>query len=295
MTSSELDTLDDDASWCIGDEKEGFLASNSVCGSEISVSDGETSYDDDDSEWTDDSESVGATLHDESTMPNMPDVISFLRGKAEKERGSTDSVDADDCVVRDREPCSKAHDDGVCAKNCSDDSTDTGLTMACSELEDAFHDADSFHHKKDEQHCPQENIHPSIFNALDDCDDEFNIPVLADSCDKLCIDEIMAKASSMMISNDDDFEDCNDILLSADEMVAKASTIMASSDEEFEDYGFIKRETLEKVLTNPVQLAASLTIMVHLSAKKDREAKLSKPPRRTSHTYEVMPLLDFDE
>ena len=84
----------------------------------------------------------------------------------------------------------------------------------------------------------------------------------------------------MMVA-DDDFEDCCDhsvpakalVNMSADEMAIEASNIMSSSDREPEEYGFISKETLEKILYNPVQLAASLTVMAHLTV---RDAKLSK-------------------
>mmetsp|Transcript_5393 Transcript_5393/g.11869 ORF Transcript_5393/g.11869 Transcript_5393/m.11869 type:complete len:287 (+) Transcript_5393:62-922(+) len=286
MSSFEQYSLDD-ISWCIGDEKEGFCASQSVYESDISVTDGE---DDGDSKWTDESESLEDALNEVDSMPNMPDEVSFHSGRASQELRP---------VSEPRD--SEIHDDGECVTNCSDDSIDTGLTETCSELEDSFQDADSSHHKKDEPLCQQESIRQSSQSQIYD-DDAFDIPVLTDARGKLCIDEIMAKASSMM-AGDDDFEDCNDhfvsaedhVRLSTDEMVAKASSMMASSDPEFEEYTLILRETLEKVLTNAIELAVSLTLMAHICAKKDREAKLLKRRHRTTYTYEVMPTLHFEE
>mmetsp|Transcript_24293 Transcript_24293/g.43791 ORF Transcript_24293/g.43791 Transcript_24293/m.43791 type:complete len:289 (-) Transcript_24293:1144-2010(-) len=288
MSSSEQDSSDD-ISWCIGDEKEGFCASQSIYESDISVTDGEG---DNDSTWTDKSESLEDALNQVDSMPNMPDEVLFHPGRASQELRP---------VSEPRN--SEIHDDGECATNCSDDSVDTALTETCSELEDSFQDADSFHRKKDEPMlCPQESIRQHSRSQIYDDDDAFDIPVLTDACGKLCVDEIMAKASSMMVG-DDYFEDCNDhfvsagyhVRLSTDEMVGKASSMMASSDTEFEDYSFILRETLEKVLNNAIELAASLTLVAHLCAKKDREAKLFKRRHRTTYTYEVMPTLDFEE
>ena len=60
MSNSERYSLDD-ISWCIGDEKEGFCASQSVYESDMSVTDSEG---DDDSMWTDESESLEDALHE---------------------------------------------------------------------------------------------------------------------------------------------------------------------------------------------------------------------------------------
>ena len=265
MTYIEQD-IHDDASFCIGDEKEGFYASKSVCDSDISLTDGESEYDEDESICTNnecDDLSVYGSLEDIENVADsdqdMPDEISFRCGGC-----ATDHADRSS--------------DYECTKTSSDESIDTELTMACSEL-NGFEDGCSFHRNQYQEFCPQEYVHYRAVNVIDD-DDEIDIPVLTDAQDNLCVDEMMAKATSMMVA-DEDFEDCCDhfvpaealVNLSADAMLIEACNIMSSSDPEREEYGFISRETLEKVLYNPVQLAASLTVMAHLTV---RDAKLSK-------------------
>ena len=46
-STSSSDEIDDDESWCIGDQGEGFCLSNSICDSDISVTDDEDDYSDD--------------------------------------------------------------------------------------------------------------------------------------------------------------------------------------------------------------------------------------------------------
>ena len=178
---------------------------------------------------------------------------------------------------------------------------DTELTMACSE-QDSLEDDSSSQHQMHEGFCPQEYMdHISGIDVYDD-DDEIDMPVLTDAHDQLCVDEIVAQATSLMKYHDehsvDDecFEDCDDGFSptkraahqSIDEIVARASTLMTTSEPECGDYGFISRETLDKVLSNPVQLAASLTIMAHFS---NRDAKLLKS-RHCCRSDDEMPTIE---
>jgi len=221
MTYTEQD-IHDDASFCIGDEKEGFYASESVCDSDISLTDGESDYDEDESICTDDEcddISVDGSLTDIENMADsdrdMPDEISFRCGGC-----ATDHAD--------RSRNNEMHDDYECTKKSSDESIDTELTMACSEM-DGFEDAYSFYRNQYQEFCPQEYVPRRAVNVIDD------------------EEEI--------------------------EIVIEASNIMASSNPEPEEYGFISRETLEKVLYNPVQLAASLTILAHLTVRDSKSLK----------------------
>ena len=103
---------------------------------------------------------------------DMPDEISFHCGG-----GLINHVD------RNRD--NKTHDDYECTKKSSDESTDTELTMACSEL-DGFEDAYLFHRNQYQEFCPQEYVHHRAVSVIDDVD-EIDIPVLTDAQDNLCV------------------------------------------------------------------------------------------------------------